>query len=131
MWANVWQVPLSASVTTTDQMFSKCVVYTGQGIGAWDTSSCRRMSHMFSDCHSLDSDISAWDTSSVEIMTAMFLRAILRPIRPVIGSDKCHRVPPERLLTGQALASLNGVHIVVVCSVTLRAPRLSCPMVSR
>merc|ERR1712060_568587 len=57
-----------------EYMFHECFLYTGQGIGAWDTSAVTNMHGTFMACSVFVADIGAWDTSAVTTMKLMFYR---------------------------------------------------------
>ena len=44
-------------------MFYYCRSFSGQGIGAWDTSSLTNMYGTFENCLVFNGEIGAWDTS--------------------------------------------------------------------
>jgi surface protein len=66
----------TSRVETMMGMFQMATTFKGYGLWAWDVSNVRDFGRTFSECHSMDTDLSAWNTSSAVLMDAMFLEAI-------------------------------------------------------
>ena len=58
-------------VTTTEEMFAWCIIYTGKGIENWNVSKVEDAEWMFYKCKELDVNLSKWKFSNINNMVSI------------------------------------------------------------